>query len=137
MSRDPVVVGGDKFNPQLEPLKFVVGSYEEDDLKAPGDCIQEDFEYKFQVIEPVQGFLHLDGDTLFIVEREEEATPMYFHKSMYQGVRITRKTPMGPLAIATTYPGQPTTLEKPQSKNERQVFDLLTTVPSSEKHALW
>ncbi|KAF9380563.1 hypothetical protein CPB97_008261 [Podila verticillata] len=135
--RSPFVVAGEKNNQYLEPLKFVVGSYDEDDLKAPGDCIQEDFEYKFQVIEPMNGFLHLLGDQIVIVEHEEEATPLYFHKSASQGVRIARKTPNGPLAVATMYPGDPTTMEKPESKNERQVFDLLATVPSYEKHALW
>ncbi|KFH65882.1 hypothetical protein MVEG_07985 [Podila verticillata NRRL 6337] len=137
LSNSNYVIGGEMHNRDSKPLKFVVGSYDQDDLKAPGDCIQEDFEYKFEVIEPQQGFLRLEGQRLIVVESEKDATLLYFHKSASQGVRIAQKTPIGPMAVAVTFPGGPTTLERPESKNERQVFDLLTTVPSSDKHALW
>ncbi|KAF9386898.1 hypothetical protein CPC16_007315 [Podila verticillata] len=131
------VVAGHKDNDHLLPLKFVVGSYDEDDMKVPGDCIQEDFEYKFQIVEPVQGFVQVKGGSLVIVQHEEDASPLYLHKSAGQGLRIAQHTPAGPLAVAIVYPGHPTTFEKPESKNERQVFDLVATVPSSKKHLLW
>ncbi|KAF9198440.1 hypothetical protein BGZ59_004626, partial [Podila verticillata] len=120
LSNSNYVIGGEMHNRDSKPLKFVVGSYDQDDLKAPGDCIQEDFEYKFEVIEPQQGFLRLEGQRLIVVESEKDATLLYFHKSASQGVRIAQKTPIGPMAVAVTFPGGPTTLERPESKNERQ-----------------
>lgn len=133
----PFVVGGHKDNDHLLPLKFVVGSYDEDDLKTPGSCIQEDFEYKFQIVEPVQGFVQIKEESLVIVQHEEDASLLYLHKSAGQGLRIAHNTSAGPLAIATTYPGHPTIFEIPKSKNSRQLFDLVATGPSSSKHSLW
>lgn len=133
----PFVVGGHKDNDHLLPLKFVVGSYDEGDMKDPGDCIQEDFGYKFQIVEPVRGFVQVEEDRLVIVRDEEDASLLYLHKSAGQGLRIVQHTPAGPLAVVLVYPGHPAMFEKPKSKNERQVFDLVATVPSGKKHSLW
>ncbi|KAF9283861.1 hypothetical protein BGZ74_001837, partial [Mortierella antarctica] len=122
----PFVLGGDQENNGLRQLVFnLVPVNDEDMTEASEDCILEDVEYLFHVAAPIYGYLLVSGQHLTIVSMPEDATPLYFHKSANQDLRIAKITPEGPLAVATYEPGTPLIFQRPESKNERQVFDLV------------
>ncbi|KAF9325022.1 hypothetical protein BG006_011478 [Podila minutissima] len=122
----PFVLGGDQENDSLRQLVFnLVPVNDEDMTEASEDCILEDVEYLFQIAAPIYGYLRVSGQYLTIVNMPEDATPLYFHKSASQGLRVAKITPEGPLAVATDEPGTPLIFQRPESKNERQVFDLV------------
>ncbi|KAF9316937.1 hypothetical protein BG003_001375 [Podila horticola] len=124
--KNPFVLGGDKDDEDLSRLVFnLVSLHEEDTVEATEDCILEDVDYLFHITAPFHGYLRGWGKNLEMVSTRQAASPFYFHKSAGQGLRIAQITPEGPLAVATDEPGTPLLFERPESKNERQVFDIV------------
>ncbi|KAG0089009.1 hypothetical protein BGZ93_010083, partial [Podila epicladia] len=101
----PFVLGGDQDNDGLQQLVFnIVSVNEKDRTDAPEGCILEDVEYLFHITAPIYGYLRVSDQHLTVVNMPEDATPLYFHKSAGQGLRIAEITPKGPLAVATDEP---------------------------------
>ncbi|KAF9318681.1 hypothetical protein BG003_010794, partial [Podila horticola] len=109
-------------NKDFHKLEFSVSPFFGE---ATGDCLQEDFDYRFKVHGQISGFVRIENGFLAIVRDYEEASPLYFHKSAGQGLRIGHMTPKGPLVVAANEPGMPLVFQLPQSGNKRQVFDLI------------
>ncbi|KAG0084862.1 hypothetical protein BGZ93_000952 [Podila epicladia] len=110
-------------NKQFQKLEFTVAPFFGED--ATGECLREDFQYRFRVTGQISGYVKVQNGFLVVVPEFDEASPLYFHKSSGQGLRIGQDTPVGPFAVATNHPGSPLVLERPESGNKRQVFDLI------------
>ncbi|KAF9282418.1 hypothetical protein BGZ74_002157, partial [Mortierella antarctica] len=142
---DRTLRGGVIGNQDFMELMFVVHPYRE--IERPGECVKGDVEYIFQVRGgDHKGFLQVENGFLVIVPSFDKASPLYFHKSRGEGVRIAQITDEGPRTVATVEPGTPLVFEHPESKNERQVFELIPILRETEKveacddkqeHSLW
>ncbi|KAG0021578.1 hypothetical protein BGZ82_011298, partial [Podila clonocystis] len=142
-----ILVGGVNGNQNFEDVQFNVLPF--NGPKNLGHCLREDFEYRFEVrVGHIRGYLQIQHGLLAIVREFDEASPLYFHKSAGQGLRIAEMTPQGPFAITTMGPGIPLIFERAESKNERQVFDLIPAIGMDKKveacacddnqeHSLW
>ena len=134
--RGPVVVGGKAGGGGgLQPLHVSVVPLDKGELateEIPDDCILEDVDYLFKINAPFAGYLRATKQYLTIVGNAKDASRLYLHKSAGQGLRIALHSPDGALVVATTEPSRPLVFERPESKNERQVFDLVP-LNSNEK----
>ncbi|KAF9325211.1 hypothetical protein BG006_011281 [Podila minutissima] len=121
---DDLLRAGIDGNKLFQKLEFTVTPYFIND-DAAGECLREDFQYRFEVTGQISGFIRVEDGFLTIVPEFDAASPLYFHKSSGQGLRIGQNTPMGPFAVAADHPGSPLIFQRPESGNKRQVFDLI------------
>ncbi|KAG0015914.1 hypothetical protein BGZ81_011481 [Podila clonocystis] len=140
-----ILVGGIDGNRNFEEVEFNVRPF--NGQMNTGHCLREDFDYRFEVrVGHIRGYLQVQHDLLVIVRDSDEASPLYFHKSSGQGLRIAEMTPRGPRVITNEYSGMPLVFERPESKNVGQVFELIPArdmdkkveaCDDNQEHSLW
>ncbi|KAG0353026.1 hypothetical protein BG005_007613 [Podila minutissima] len=142
LNGDGALHGGIRDDPNLTVLQFVIHPYR--GMGYPGECVKGDVEYIFEVRADHHGaFLQVRNGLFFMVLKYDELTPLFFHPE--KGVRISQNTPEGPRHLDAVEPGWSLVFWRPESKNERQMFDLLP-LPSNktveacddkQEHSLW
>lgn len=122
----PILVGGVPGDDMFNELEFcVVGDEGECNPSHKTNCIYQNFQYRFRVFGPLNGYLRVKGDVITIVSNFQDASPMNLYKEADWGLRIEHVMPDGTRRVFVTHePGQPITLDAPQKKNGRQWFDL-------------
>lgn len=130
VSREPsnnLLVGGLRGNKNLQQLQFCIVSTDlECNPPFPTDCIRENVEYRFRVNGPIKGYLHVDGRVIRIVDDFHAASGLNLYKEAGWGLRISHIIQGGSLSVfATTQPGSPIVLDRPEMNNPNQWFELL------------
>ncbi|KAG0351463.1 hypothetical protein BG005_009038 [Podila minutissima] len=134
------VVGGVYGDKDLQQLDFCVVLYDSEcEPILPANCILEDVDYRLRVSEPINGYIQVDGHYVKIVDSFEEASPLSLSNDGL-GLRISHQDADGEVNVLATSKfnenGQPIVLEYPQTKRQRQRFDIVEPYEANKKMAL-
>ncbi|KAF9213575.1 hypothetical protein BGZ59_005155 [Podila verticillata] len=123
---DNVLVAGINGDKTLQQLEFcVVTDDKECSTEVSSSCISGNTPYRFRVNGPLQGYLHIEGPFLRIVNEFEAASSLEFQKNEPYGLRVVHVNSGGVSKALTVFQaGHPLVLDYPKS-GTRQLFELL------------
>lgn len=123
---DNVLIGGIDGDKNLQQLEFcVVTDDRECSTEIPSSCISENTPYRFRVNGPLQGYLHIEGPFLRIIEDFDAASSLELQKNDGNGLRVVRMSSGVSKVLTAFQPGRPLVLDRPKISDTRQVFELI------------
>jgi len=123
---DNVLIAGVNGDKSLQQLEFcVVTDDKECSTEIPSSCISGNTPYRFRVNGPLQGYLHIEGPFLQIIEDFEAASTLELQKNDPYGLRVVQVISGGVSKALTVFQaGRPLMLDRPKTGTP-QLFELL------------
>ncbi|KAF9308706.1 hypothetical protein BG003_010713, partial [Podila horticola] len=123
---DNVLVAGIDGDKSLQQLEFcVVTADQECSTEIQSSCIAENIQYRFRVNGPLEGYLHIEGPFLRIVEGFDEASSLTLQKTTGKGLRVVHPTSNSFKALTVFHAGGPLLLDRLRTNDARQEFEIL------------